>query len=640
MSEHAAVLERKKTNNTSSAGSILQRTAIRSHSVESVPPIVHEVLRSPGQPLDRETRESMESRLRYDFSQVRVHTDNKPAKSAKMLNSKAYTVGSNLIFSEGNFNPKTTVGRRLLAHELTHVVQHRSSKDSRSRGLTSKYEQSECEARAVEQAFDGNYQIPTIIADLSPSTIAGEWGDLAQIDYEVYARYDPETDLVSFCGNGADDYLTEYQGFVPVDKIFQRSELTPEVVHDLESVPNWGETPRTSEPVIGETTSVERFLRRPLHPFIRRAQRVPPGQQREQIIGSRPTPPSRTEPAIGAEEETTTLAEAEESAESVQTVPLNVTYVRVGESVEPSVLPGILGGAGQAISRFYEPLPARGTSATALTRFIGPSQLRGFLEPSRFGLIRELVPRLFSEPWTPEIESFWFRQGLSRAELLELSGRLRVSGFSTLMANGDPILLRVVRAHAEGGLVRGSPLLSLTELTPEEALAGRLPPVATRRAYVVRVQIDPRDVGRVNEILGRTQRATTRLASELEVVVAQDLTGGRARITSITPNPSGPLGGGVGTALRWGGRGLAVIGAGTAIYQVVTAEGPHRREIQGRAFGSFALGTIMGAAAVGFCIGAGIATGGLGLVLCGLIAGGAGVFGGDAIGGAIGRQFD
>jgi hypothetical protein len=271
---------------------------------------------------------------------------------------------------------------------------------------------------------------------------------------------------------------------------------------------------------------------------------------------------------------------------------------------------------------------------------MGPETLRGFLRPSRLGLTRELAPRLISEPWTPEIERLWARQGLSRAELLELSRRLRVRGFPTLMAEGDPILRQVVRAHAEYGLVRGSPLLSLTELTPEEALARRLPPVATGRAYVVRVQIDPRDVGRVNEILGRTRGATGNLARELEVVVAQDLAGGRARIVSITPNPSGPLGGGVGTALRWGGRGLAVIGAGTAVYEIVTAEGPRRREIQGRAFGSFAGGTILGAAGVGFCIGAGIATGGFGLLLCGLIAGGAGTFGGQAIGGAVGRQFD
>jgi len=198
----------------------------------------------------------------------------------------------------------------------------------------------------------------------------------------------------------------------------------------------------------------------------------------------------------------------------------------------------------------------------------------------------------------------------------------------------------VVRAHAERGLAAGSPLISLTELAPEEALAGRLPPVATQRAYIVRVQIDPRDVGRVNEILGRT-RGAGHLVQELEIVVAEDLAqSGRARIVSMRPNPSGPLGGTGGAVLRWGGRGLVVLGAGLAVRDIVTAEGPHRREIQGRAFGSFAGGTILGAFGVGFCIGAGIATGGVGLLLCGLVAGTMGAFGGQALGGVVGQQFD
>jgi hypothetical protein len=145
-----------------------------------VPPIVHEVLRSPGHSLDSETCTFMESRLAYqlsqtreqpknlpvvqtnlkvgqpgdryereadyvadevmqipgliatfglrqsvdyDFRRVRVHTDTEAAESAQALNARAYTVGTHIVFGTGQYAPGTLWGKRLLAHELTHVVQ-------------------------------------------------------------------------------------------------------------------------------------------------------------------------------------------------------------------------------------------------------------------------------------------------------------------------------------------------------------------------------------------------------------------------------------------------------------------------------------------------------------------------------------
>src|SRR5947208_3086926 len=69
------------------------------------PPIVHEVLRSPGQPLDPGTRALMEPRFGHDFSQVQVHTDGKAAESARAVNARAYTVGENVVFGAGQFMP-------------------------------------------------------------------------------------------------------------------------------------------------------------------------------------------------------------------------------------------------------------------------------------------------------------------------------------------------------------------------------------------------------------------------------------------------------------------------------------------------------------------------------------------------------
>lgn len=91
-------------------------------------PIVQRVLNDDGgQPLDAGTRTFMEPRFGYDFSHVRVHTDQRAAESARAVNALAYTVGQDIVFSRGQFAVGTDAGRRLLAHELTHVVQQTRS---------------------------------------------------------------------------------------------------------------------------------------------------------------------------------------------------------------------------------------------------------------------------------------------------------------------------------------------------------------------------------------------------------------------------------------------------------------------------------------------------------------------------------
>jgi hypothetical protein len=88
-----------------------------------VPPIVHETLRSPGQPLDPTTREFFESRFGYDFSDVQIHTSPSAAESAERIGALAYTAGSQVVFGSGKYAPDSTASQHLLAHELTHVVQ-------------------------------------------------------------------------------------------------------------------------------------------------------------------------------------------------------------------------------------------------------------------------------------------------------------------------------------------------------------------------------------------------------------------------------------------------------------------------------------------------------------------------------------
>jgi hypothetical protein len=88
-----------------------------------VPPIVHDVLRSSGQPLDARALAFFEPRFAHDFSRVRVHADAKAAASAQAVNARAYTVGESVVFGTGQFMPTSHIGQRLLAHELAHVVQ-------------------------------------------------------------------------------------------------------------------------------------------------------------------------------------------------------------------------------------------------------------------------------------------------------------------------------------------------------------------------------------------------------------------------------------------------------------------------------------------------------------------------------------
>lgn len=84
---------------------------------------IEQVLRSPGRPLDAGTRNFMEPRFGHDFSQVRVHNNAPAADSARALNASAYTVGNHVVFAKGLYDVDSTQSRKLMAHELTHVIQ-------------------------------------------------------------------------------------------------------------------------------------------------------------------------------------------------------------------------------------------------------------------------------------------------------------------------------------------------------------------------------------------------------------------------------------------------------------------------------------------------------------------------------------
>jgi hypothetical protein len=108
---------------TAKAGTLQRKRTGTSPASGAAPPIVQEVLRSPGQRLDPVARAFFEPRFGCDLDRVRVYTDARAVESARSVNADAYTAGPNIVFSLGRYAPGTTAGRKLLAHELAHVLQ-------------------------------------------------------------------------------------------------------------------------------------------------------------------------------------------------------------------------------------------------------------------------------------------------------------------------------------------------------------------------------------------------------------------------------------------------------------------------------------------------------------------------------------
>lgn len=92
--------------------------------------VLSSVLAAPGQPLDGPSRRYFEPRFRQDFSRVRVHTGAAAEASTRAIRARAYTADHHVVFGRGEYRPGSSRTRRLLAHELTHVVQQRAGRKS------------------------------------------------------------------------------------------------------------------------------------------------------------------------------------------------------------------------------------------------------------------------------------------------------------------------------------------------------------------------------------------------------------------------------------------------------------------------------------------------------------------------------
>ena len=142
----------------------------------SAPPLVSEVLRSAGQPLDDETRAFMEPRFGHDFSRVRVYTDEAAAKSAQAVNALAYTVGQRVVFDAGQYRPQTNEGRLLIAHELAHTLQQTTAAPlpSTAMAVAPGGDPAEREAdrwadRVMSETVDHQPVVPNAAGDVGPT---------------------------------------------------------------------------------------------------------------------------------------------------------------------------------------------------------------------------------------------------------------------------------------------------------------------------------------------------------------------------------------------------------------------------------------------------------------------------------------
>jgi uncharacterized protein DUF4157 len=153
------------------------RPGVGKEGSAGLPSHVSRALSQPGRPLEAPVREALEPRFGHDFSAVRIHADRPAFESAQALGARAYTVGTSVVFNAGQYAPQTAPGRRLLAHELTHVVQQsggggtvqRQPLDGRrfeKNSAPPAQPESEDEAEPQEGEAAGELEAPEALADV------------------------------------------------------------------------------------------------------------------------------------------------------------------------------------------------------------------------------------------------------------------------------------------------------------------------------------------------------------------------------------------------------------------------------------------------------------------------------------------
>lgn len=143
-------------------------------------------LNGSGSPLPRSARSFFEPRFSDDFSQVRVHTDTRAAETAKSINARAFTHGKNVVFGAGEYSSDSGLGRRLLAHELTHVVQQEGN--SKNQASQQKTLQRSTDYEELRKKFGKGKNLDKLAKDFAIDQgfkIAAETGDMGSLAKSV-----------------------------------------------------------------------------------------------------------------------------------------------------------------------------------------------------------------------------------------------------------------------------------------------------------------------------------------------------------------------------------------------------------------------------------------------------------------------
>ncbi len=241
----------------------LQKKSAGPAEPRTAPPIVHEVLRSPGRPLDPETRAFFEPRFGYDFSRVRVHADEPAARAAFSIGARAFTSGSAIAFGAGAYAPRTQSGRQLLSHELAHVVQQQHlDAPGGDRRLQRESDRKRDDPlwlpdprlfRQMQEQSDRKAMIDKLKAPIVQQIAMGYWGYLSQ-RITVEKPHAIATYLPLAMPAAADSYKTIYDAIndaIDIKKTGKGNKIEDWV---------WREAPAREQTTEEKTAKVGKFL--------------------------------------------------------------------------------------------------------------------------------------------------------------------------------------------------------------------------------------------------------------------------------------------------------------------------------------------------------------------------------------------
>jgi hypothetical protein len=132
---------------------LMQRKEEGSGTVDDAVAKTIQSKRGGGAPLDESARSNLEPSMGHDFSDVRVHTDSQSDSLNRAVQAEAFTTGNDIFFRSGSYSPGSSDGQKLLAHELTHVVQQRNAPPTSEMTVSSPDDASEREASAVADSY-------------------------------------------------------------------------------------------------------------------------------------------------------------------------------------------------------------------------------------------------------------------------------------------------------------------------------------------------------------------------------------------------------------------------------------------------------------------------------------------------------